>query len=205
MTIDRVFNYKNAQKMKLCFATNNPNKLHEIKTALAGKIEIVGLKDIGCQEDIPETGDTLKANSLIKASYVHEKYDIDCFADDTGLEIDALNSEPGVYSARYAGEESDAEKNMAKVLQNLGGETNRAARFKTVITLIQNDETHYFEGIVSGTIRKEKSGSEGFGYDPIFQPDGYDITFAEMPLEEKNQISHRGKAVKKLVEFLQKK
>ena len=189
--------------MKICFATNNQNKLKEIKAAVQG-IEVVGLKDVGCLEELPENQDTLEGNSLEKASYLFDNYKENCFADDTGLEVEALDRAPGVYSARYAGEHGNSEKNMQLLLENLEGNENRKAQFRTVITLILNGENHQFEGIAKGTITKEKSGSDGFGYDPIFIPEGYEITFAEMSLEEKNKISHRGIAVRKLVDFLNK-
>lgn len=188
-------------KKKICFATNNANKLKEISLALP-HLEIVGLKDIGCIEELPETQNTLKGNSLQKAKFVFDKYGVDCFADDTGLEIEALGGEPGVYSARYAGIGCDSEENMLKVLANLDGEINRSAQFKTVITLIEGGVETFFEGQVKGVIRREKVGVEGFGYDPIFEPDSYNITFAEMSMEEKNKISHRGKAVRKMIAYL---
>ena len=187
---------------KICFATNNQNKLEEIKQALKDEYDIHGLKEIGCFEELPETQDTLEGNSLQKASHVWKNYQVSCFADDTGLEIDALNGEPGVYSARYAGEHGNAEKNMALVLKKMEGMSNRNAAFKTIITLILDGKEFQFLGEVKGKIRSEKSGDLGFGYDPIFEPVGYDITFAEMDMEEKNRISHRGLAVKKLLNFL---
>lgn len=190
--------------MKLVFATNNPNKLREIQHILGEKIELLGLADIGCEEDIPETAPTLEGNALQKARYVYEKYGYDCFADDTGLEIEALNGEPGVYSARYAGEAKDAQANMSKVLAKLNGESNRKACFKTVIALITGGEVHLMTGEVPGVILMEKRGSEGFGYDPIFQPEGFELSFAEMDLAAKNKISHRARAVQKLVDFLTK-
>lgn len=187
---------------KLIFATNNAHKLAELKGAVQGKIAIAGLSEIGCAEDIPETADTLEGNALQKARFIYEKYGKDCFADDTGLEIDALQGRPGVYSARYAGEGKSFEDNMNKVLEEMQGCTDRHACFRTVIALIIQGEEHLFEGKVCGTILTEKHGSKGFGYDPIFQPEGYSLTFAEMPFEEKNRISHRGRAVQKLTEFL---
>ncbi len=190
--------------MKLVFATNNPNKLKEIQHILGNQIELLGLNDIGCNEDIPETAPDLAGNALQKARFVKEKFGYDCFADDTGLEIEALDGEPGVYSARYAGEAKSAEANMAKVLQKLDGVENRKACFKTVIALLLNGEEYLFEGFVDGTILTDKSGSEGFGYDPIFQPEGFEQSFAEMDLAEKNKISHRARAVQKLVAFLKK-
>ena len=166
---------------------------------------MLSLKDIGCDVDIPETGATLEANALIKAQYVYDHYHIDCFADDTGLEVDALNGAPGVYSARYAGGEGhDSEANMTKLLNELGENNNRKARFRTVITLIQQGQVHEFEGIVNGQIIRERRGGEGFGYDPIFQPDGYDQTFAELGLDIKNHISHRARATAKLADFVLK-
>lgn len=190
--------------MKIVFATNNQNKLRELREILGGDYEIVSLADIGCHEDIAETGTTLEENALLKARYVYDHYGLDCFADDTGLEVDALGGEPGVYSARYADEtDHDSEANMAKLLRKLGDETNRKAHFRTVIALIQGGKVHEFEGRVDGTILTEKHGTEGFGYDPLFRPDGYAETFAEMGAE-KNQISHRARAVQKLVEHLKR-
>ena len=186
---------------KIVFATGNPNKIKEIKSAIKS-FEIVGLKDLGITEEIPETGDTLKKNALQKAKYVYDKTSLDCFSDDTGLEIEALNYRPGVYSAMYAGSDCNAENNIRKVLKELEGTPNRTAQFKTVIALILNGEEYFFEGLVSGEILKEKSGEEGFGYDPIFRPLGYKESFAEMSIAQKNVISHRGLAVKKLVAFL---
>ena len=195
--------------MKIVFATNNQHKLQEIREILGSDFEVVSLKDIGCDVDIPETGTTLEANAHQKASYIYENYGLDCFADDTGLEVDALNGEPGVFSARYAGEEHDSEANMRKLLHKLGENNNRNARFRTVIALIIIDEcTHEakdvrtFEGIVEGQITRERHGSEGFGYDPIFQPEGYDTTFAQLGMDIKNRISHRAKAVEKLAQYL---
>ena len=189
---------------QLVFATNNAHKLTEVQAAVAGKIKLLSLNDIACQDDIAETGSTFKENASIKSLFIYNKYKINCFADDSGLEIDALNGEPGVYSARYAGEHGNHAANNAKVLKQLEGATNRKARFITVISLIWNGEEYFFKGTVEGTIRTELSGSDGFGYDPIFQPDGYDITFAEMTLAQKNAISHRGRAVEKLIDFLNK-
>ena len=185
----------------IVFATGNPNKLKEIKSAIKS-FEIVGLKDLGITEEIPETGDTLKNNALQKAKYVYDKTGLDCFSDDTGLEIEALNYRPGVYSAMFAGDDCNAENNMRKVLKELEESPNRKAQFKTVIALILNGQEYFFEGMVSGVILKEKSGKDGFGYDPIFRPVGYKESFAEMSIEQKNEISHRGLAVKKLVNFL---
>ena len=186
---------------KIVFATGNPNKLKEIKSAI-NSFEIIGLKDLGITEEIPETGDTLKKNALQKAKYVYDKTGLDCFSDDTGLEIEALEYRPGVYSAMYAGADCSAENNMRKVLKELEESPNRNAQFKTVIALILNGKEYFFEGVVSGIILKEKSGKGGFGYDPIFKPFGYKESFAEMSITQKNEISHRGLAVKKLVKFL---
>lgn len=188
--------------MKLVFATNNQHKVREIQELLDDSIELLGLKDIHCTDDIPETRDTLEGNASEKAFYIYNKFGVNCFADDTGLEIEALNGEPGVYSARYAGEERSAEKNMNLVLDKLSIINNRKARFRTVISLVVEGQETQFEGIVEGHILREKRGTTGFGYDPIFQPDEADLSFAEMPLEEKNKISHRARAVQKLVEYL---
>lgn len=189
---------------EIVFATNNKHKLYEIKTAVESSINILSLSDINFIGDIPETGDTLKDNAYQKAMFIQEKYKCDCFADDTGLLVDALNGAPGVYSARYAGENPTFEDNMNKLLCELNGIKNRTAVFKTVICLILKGEIHYFEGEVKGNILEEKSGKEGFGYDPIFMPEGYDVSFAEMDIAIKNKISHRGLAVVKLVAFLEK-
>jgi XTP/dITP diphosphohydrolase len=186
---------------KIVFATGNPNKLKEINSAI-NCFKIVGLKDLGITEEIPETGDTLMKNALQKAKYVYEKTGLDCFSDDTGLEIEALNYRPGVYSAMYAGPDCNAEDNMQKVLLELDKTTNRNAQFKTVIALILNGKEHFFEGAIKGVILKEKAGVDGFGYDPIFRPTGYEESFAEMTIDQKNEISHRGLAVKKLITFL---
>ena len=199
--------------MKIVFATNNKNKLSEIREILGSGFEVMSLAEIGCHEDIPETGDTLLDNAVQKARYVFEKYGYDCFADDTGLEVDALDGEPGVHSARYTeGTDHDSNANMDKLLRKLGDETRRTARFRTVIALLQKQQSgesagegsvlHIFEGKVEGSIIKEKRGAEGFGYDPIFMPEGYDKTFAELGLDVKNQISHRARAVKKLADYL---
>ena len=194
------------KKMKIVFATNNQHKLSEIRNMLGNRFEIVSLADIGCTDDIPEKGQTLQENALMKAQYIHHKYHINCFADDTGLEVDALGGAPGVYSARYAGGEGhDSEANMKKLLGELENNNNRKARFRTVIALIIEDKTMFFEGIVNGEIIRERRGGEGFGYDPIFQPEGYDKTFAELGLNIKNQISHRARAVKKLADYLTNK
>jgi XTP/dITP diphosphohydrolase len=186
----------------LVFATNNPHKLQEVAAAIKGRIKILSLDDIGCYDDIPEIGQTFHDNASIKSHHVHQKYKVNCFADDSGLEVDALNGEPGVHSARYSGKYGDHEANMNKLLGELGNNTNRAARFRTVISLICNDEEHFFEGTVEGAIRHKRAGTAGFGYDPIFQPEGYNLTFAEMTLKQKNSISHRARAVEKLVAFL---
>lgn len=188
--------------MKLVFATNNQHKLHEISHLLDGSFELLCLKDIHCTDDIPENQDTIEGNASEKSFYIWNNYGLNCFADDTGLEIEALNGEPGVYSARYAGDEKSAEKNIELVLQKLAKIKNRKARFKTVISLVIDGREVQFEGIVNGQILEEKRGKTGFGYDPIFQPEESNLSFAEMPLEEKNKISHRGRAVQKLVEYL---
>lgn len=188
--------------MKLVFATNNAHKLEEVAAKLSGSIELLSLNDIGCNDDIEETGTTFNANASIKSHHIWNKYHLNCFGDDSGLEIDALNGAPGVYSARYAGSHGNHAANMDKVLEELKGKTNRKARFWTVISLILDGKETFFDGVVEGTIRYERSGSGGFGYDPIFQPDGYGITFAEMSMAEKNSISHRAKAVERLVAFL---
>jgi XTP/dITP diphosphohydrolase len=187
---------------KLVFATNNQHKLEEVRAVLADKLEIVSLNELGCFDDIPETADTLEGNALIKAQYIYEKFGLDCFADDTGLEVDALGGEPGVYSARYAGEDSNARNNMHKLLKNLGENSNRTAHFRTVIALIEGEEIRYFEGKINGEIAYEPRGDAGFGYDPIFIPEGYDISFAEIGANVKNTISHRALAVGKLTEYL---
>lgn len=188
-------------KHQLVFATNNLHKLEEVQSQVANFFKIISLSDIGCQEDIAETGLTLDENATIKSKYIYDQYQTDCFADDTGLEIEALNNEPGVFSARYSGER-DFVKNMDLVLEKMQGITNRKARFRTAISLILNHQEYLFEGIVNGNIRTEPSGNAGFGYDPIFEPEGYPITFAEMDLAEKNKISHRGRAMQKLIDFL---
>lgn len=188
---------------QLVFATNNAHKLDEVRKILGGKFNVLSLKEIGCNDDIAETAETFEGNALIKARYIHDKYGYDCFADDSGLEIDALGGAPGVYSARYAGEAHDSEKNMAKVLGQLQGVENRAARFRTVIALILDGKEHLFEGEIAGRIIEERRGAGGFGYDPIFIPDGETRTFAEMGDAQKNGISHRARAVKKLVAFLE--
>ncbi|WP_431244790.1 non-canonical purine NTP diphosphatase [Flavobacterium sp. P21] len=188
--------------MKLVFASNNKNKIKEIQSILKGSIQLLSLEDIGCFEDIPETAHTIEGNAILKADYVTEKYGYDCFADDTGLEVHALNGEPGVYSARYAGEQKNADDNMNKLLDALKGEQNRSAQFKTVIALNLNGEQHLFTGIAKGEITLNKTGNQGFGYDPIFKPENYSETFAELPLETKNKIGHRGKATRQLIDFL---
>ena len=190
--------------MKIVFATNNPNKLKEIQSLIPKEIEIISLNEIGCSEDIPETGDTLEANAFQKAHYIKDNFNYDCFADDTGLEIDELNGDPGVYSARYAGPERNANANMNKVLNELKGKKNRKAQFRTAIALILNGEEHLFEGKVEGYISKDKQGNEGFGYDPIFIPENDIRSFAQMSMQEKGAISHRGRAVRNLVAYLNK-
>ena len=190
--------------MKIVFATNNPNKLKEIQSLIPKEIEIISLKEIGCNEDIPETGDTLEANAFQKVHYIKDNFNYDCFADDTGLEIDELNGAPGVYSARYAGPEKNADANMNKVLNELKGKKNRKAQFRTAIALILKGEEHLFEGKVEGYISKDKQGNEGFGYDPIFIPENDKRSFAQMSMQEKGVISHRGRAVRKLVAYLNK-
>ncbi|HQH19799.1 MAG TPA: non-canonical purine NTP diphosphatase [Bacteroidales bacterium] len=188
--------------MKLVFATNNAHKLNEIRNLAGSNFEIVSLSDMGWVDEIPETGKTIEDNASQKAFYIYEKYKFDCFADDTGLEIEALDKRPGVYSARYAGESCNFEDNMSKVLTELQGITNRKACFRTVISLVIQGKEVRFEGRVDGVILNEYRGNKGFGYDPIFQPNGYKQTFAEMPLELKNAISHRGLATQKLITFL---
>jgi len=188
--------------MKLVFASNNLNKIKEIQSILNGSIELLSLEEIGCDEEIPETAETIEGNAILKANYVKEKYGYDCFADDTGLEVTALNGEPGVYSARYAGEQKSAEDNMTKLLKSLKNKEDRSAQFKTVIALNLNDQQHLFTGIAKGKIILEKKGNHGFGYDPIFQPENYAETFAELSSEIKNKISHRAKATQQLIDFL---
>ena len=187
---------------KIVFATNNKHKLDEIRKITTGKIEILSLADINCHEDIEETGTTLEENALIKARYVKDKYGYDCFADDTGLEVEALNGEPGVYSSRYAGANCNPEDNMIKLLSELRDSDNRNAQFRTVIAAIINGSEHLFEGVVKGSIIEEKRGSNGFGYDPVFMPDGYELTFGEMSDDVKNEISHRGVAMERFIAFL---
>ena len=188
--------------MKLVFATNNRHKLDEVRAIVGDKVEVLSLNDIGCHDDIPETADTLQGNALIKARYIHEKFGVDCFADDTGLEVEALDGAPGVYSARYAGEECDSEANMHKLLQNLTGKSNRNAQFRTVIALIIKGEEKLFNGIVKGTITEEKRGDSGFGYDPVFVPEGFSESFAQMSGDMKNSISHRYRATLELSNYL---
>ncbi len=187
--------------MELVFATNNAHKLEEVQQMIGDRFKLLSLADIGCHEDIPETGVTFEENAQQKTDYLKERFNVDCFADDSGLEVDALQGEPGVYSAKYAGTR-DIEKNIDLVLEKLGDNGNRTARFKTVISLNMNNEQHFFEGSIEGKIITERIGTKGFGYDPIFIPNGYDVTFAEMSLEEKNRISHRSVAVQKLCKFL---
>ncbi len=188
--------------MKLVFATNNKHKLEEVKKILPEYIELVSLAEINCFDDIPETADTLEGNALQKAQYIKEKYGYDCFADDTGLEVEALDNAPGVFSARYAGVAHDSEANMQKLLEELKNKENRKARFRTVIALILEGKEHLFEGIVKGSVINEKRGTEGFGYDPVFVPENYNQTFAELGSDIKNNISHRAEAVKELSKFL---
>lgn len=188
--------------MKICFATNNKNKIEEVKSALGPDFTIVSLEEIGCQEELPETGDTLEQNAFQKARYVHQHYGVDCFADDTGLEVDALNGEPGVYSGRYAGEPRSDSRNIELLLENMREQSNRKARFKTVIALILEGKEYAFEGTAEGKIINELVGEGGFGYDPVFRPNGFDRTFAQLSMEEKNAVSHRGNAVKALADFL---
>jgi XTP/dITP diphosphohydrolase len=188
--------------MKLVLASNNKHKLEEMRAILGGKVEILSLSDINCHDEIPEEQDTIEGNALQKARYIHDKFGIDCFADDTGLEVECLNGAPGVYSARYAGEHPTFDDNIAKLLANMEGHENRKARFRTAIALILGEKEYIFEGEVKGQIIKEYRGQNGFGYDPVFLPDGYNQTFAELPAEIKNKISHRGNAAKKLADFL---
>jgi len=193
--------------MKLCLATNNAHKVEELQALLGEKFQLQTLNEIGCFDDIPETANTFDGNSLQKAMYVWERFQIDCIADDSGLEVDALNGEPGVFSARYAGtpaagEQVNHAKNIEKLLESLKGIENREAQVRSVITLLINGEYYFFEGIIRGKITQERHGEKGFGYDPIFMPEGYDRTFAEMTMEEKNPISHRGLAVARMIEFL---
>ena len=189
--------------MKLVFATNNKHKLDEMRAILGGKVELLSLSDIDCHDEIPETADTLEGNALIKARYIFDKYGLSCFADDTGLEIEALGGEPGVFSARYAGPQKDSLANMQLVLERLQGVANRKAQFRTVIAYIDDAGDEFlFEGKVEGKIIDTPTGAQGFGYDPIFVPEGYEQTFAELPMQVKNSMSHRGRAIQKLVDFL---
>tara|TARA_Y100000991_G_scaffold170184_1_gene131904 strand:+ start:411 stop:995 length:585 start_codon:yes stop_codon:yes gene_type:complete len=190
--------------IKIVFATNNKNKIKEVQKLLPNNIELIGLKDIGCEDDIPETQHTIKGNSIQKVNYINSKYNLDCFADDTGLEISALNGDPGVHSARYAGLERNSKKNIEKVLKNLNNIKNRNAQFKTVIALSYKGEILTFEGVCEGVISKEIQGDGGFGYDPIFKPKGINKTFAELSFDEKNKISHRAIAIKKLIDYFNK-
>lgn len=185
----------------LVFATNNQHKLNEVQAMVGNNFQLKSLSQIGCTADIPETGITFKENASLKSKYILEHYHVDCFSDDSGLEIDALNGEPGVYSAHYSGSR-DTEINMQLVLDKLGNDENRKARFRCVISLLLNGQEHFFEGSVEGNITLKRSGKAGFGYDPIFQPEGYSKTFSELSAEEKNEISHRGRAIAKLIEFL---
>jgi XTP/dITP diphosphohydrolase len=186
----------------LIFASSNPNKIREVREMLDGLYEIKGLHDIGCTEEIPETADTIEGNALLKARYVVEHFGLNCFSEDTGLEVTALNGAPGVHSARYSGEDRDPQANIDLLQKNLAPHADRSARFKTVIALSLNGVEHLFEGLVNGHIRQEQFGTGGFGYDPVFVPDGFSISFAEMGKEDKNRISHRGRAVQKLLDFL---
>jgi XTP/dITP diphosphohydrolase len=188
--------------MKLVFATNNPHKIKEIQPLLGDQITLLSLKDLGHSGDLPEERDTLEGNANQKAKYVYDHYGLNCFADDTGLEVEALNGLPGVYSARYAGGHKNSQDNIEKLLRELNGKNNRKARFRTVISLIIDGSEKRFDGVVNGNIIDHKRGDEGFGYDPVFQPEGYEITFAEMPLDEKNTISHRSRAINKLANYL---
>ena len=188
--------------MKIVFATNNQNKVKEVQALLPNNIQLLSLKDIECFEDIPETQETIAGNALQKANYVYDNYGYSCFADDTGLEVNALNGAPGIYSARYAGPQKNSDDNMQKLLQELSNKDERSAHFKTVIALVGINDTKTFEGICEGAITNEKQGAQGFGYDPIFKPNGYKETFAQMPLSTKNKIGHRGKAVQQLITFI---
>ncbi|RAJ17032.1 non-canonical purine NTP diphosphatase [Olleya aquimaris] len=190
--------------MQLVFATNNLNKLKEVQSLIPSHIKLLSLKDIGCFEDVPETQNTIEGNAIQKAEYIKQQYGYDCFADDTGLEVEALNGEPGVFSARYAGAQRDAHDNMDLLLKNLNNKSNRQAQFKTVIALHLNNELETFTGICKGDITTTKQGNKGFGYDPIFKANGYTKTFAEISLDEKNKIGHRGKAIRLLVDYLNK-
>ncbi|WP_343330188.1 non-canonical purine NTP diphosphatase [Polaribacter staleyi] len=191
--------------MKLVFATNNLNKLAEVQKMLPDSIKLLSLKDINCFDEIEETETTLQGNAKLKAEYITRKFSFNCFADDTGLEVESLDGKPGVYSARFAGEPANSENNMQKLLEDLKDKTNRKAQFRTVVSLNLNDEQFLFEGICKGEILKKKHGEKGFGYDPIFKPEGFNVSFAEMSSEQKNEISHRGIAIQKLVSFLEEK
>lgn len=188
--------------MELVFATNNKNKILEVQQMLPSTIKIISLESIGCLEEIPETAATIEENAIMKANYVTQKYGYNCFADDTGLEVEALNGAPGVFSARYAGEQRNSEDNMDKLLEDLSGKTNRNAQFKTVIALNLNGKQQLFTGIAPGKITLEKAGNQGFGYDPIFKPEGFEVTFAQLSIKKKTLISHRGKATEELIAFL---
>lgn len=190
------------RSIELVFATNNPNKLSEVQKLLPTSIKLLSLEDIGCFKEVEETEETLQGNALLKAEYVLKNYKYNCFADDTGLEVEALHNRPGVYSSRYAGEDGNSEKNMQKLLSELQGKQNRKAQFRTVIALCIDKKEYLFEGVCKGKISTEKKGKEGFGYDPVFIPDGSQKSFAEMTQEEKNTVSHRAKAIHQLVEFL---
>ncbi len=190
---------------KLVFATNNRHKLDEVGEVLKGHLEILSLKEIDCFDDIPETADTLEGNALLKAEHIYNKYGYDCFADDTGLEVEALNGRPGVYSARYAGEDQNSERNIARLLEELKDKENRKARFRTVVALIEEGKVSYFEGKIEGRIIDTPRGTTGFGYDPVFVPDGYSQTFAELGSGVKNKISHRALAIQALIKYLQQK
>ncbi len=195
----------NLTQMKLVFSTNNQNKLFEVQKMLPPEIQLLSLKDINCFDDVEETEDTLEGNAKLKANHIRDNYEVDCFSDDTGLEVEALDGRPGVYSARYAGEPANAENNIEKLLGELDGKTNRKAQFRTAICLNLNNEEFFFEGICKGRIIEEKRGAKGFGYDPVFIPEGFDQTFAEMSEADKNRISHRGLAIQKLTDFLKSK
>lgn len=199
-----VFKVLDYNMRELVFATNNQHKTQEVRNLLLNEYNILNLNDIGCTTDIPETGSTFAENATLKSRYVADHYHLDCFADDSGLEIEALNQEPGIFSARYSGVKDDQE-NLMLVLKKMEGQTNRKARFRTVISLIRGGENFLFEGIINGLIRAEPAGAQGFGYDPIFEPEGYDQTFAQMSMEQKNQISHRALAMKKLIAFLKER
>jgi len=200
-SLNLFFNQTNQMK-EIVFATHNGNKIKEIQAQLIDNYKLIGLTELGLHEDIPETADTFAGNALLKAQYVWDKFGLSCFADDSGLEVEALGGEPGIYSARYAGLQKNDDDNITLLLKNLGNTTNLNAQFHTTVALVLGGQAYYFEGIIKGTILREKRGSNGFGYDPVFVPEGYDHTFAEMDLAEKNKISHRARAVAKLIEFL---